>query len=587
MESGAEVTAVEIARLAGVGRAAVSNWRRRYADFPRPTGGTATSPAFRLADVEAWLIAHDRLPEPTGVDRLWRALRHGSADPDGELPALARVLLASWRTPADARRHAAALAVADEMGVGTALAAVADRYAEVRARRGAAATSAQVAALMCELADVAGQTVLDPACRSGVLPAAAVAHGAAVVAGQDPDADHVTIAQARLYGAAVPAEVRAGGLGADAYPELRADVVLCDPPGGGRWGHDELGEDPRWAYGVPPRGEGELAWVQHALARLRPGGTAVLLLPPGVAQRPAGRRIRRELLRQGALRALITLPAGVTPPHNTRLQLWLLRRPDAAHRAREVLLVEAAGLWDETRATVLAAVRAYEAGRALPEELAGRAVVREAVELSDEDVDLTPARHIPAEQALVTADLIVRRRGELVDLLGRLPATVPPVTPGDGEPPAAQITVGDLVKKGLVALNTDPATVVRPGDVLVPSIGPRLRVRVAGPADDGRPLGAQMFLLRTKPGYVDPWCFAGFLGAQANLRRIVSAGSVPRVDVRKAHMPRLPLTRQLEYAEHFRRLREFEDALWLAATAGEEVARMVGEGLVAGTLGSG
>ncbi len=585
MESRAEVTAVEIARLAGVGRAAVSNWRKRYADFPQPTGGTPASPAFRLADVEAWLTAHDRLPEPTGPDRLWRALRHGSADPDGDLPALARVLLASWRTPAEVKRHAAALAVADEMGAGAALAALADRHAEVRARRGAAATSAQVAELMCELGQVAGQAVLDPACRGGVLLAAAVAHGAAVVAGQDPDPDHVTIAQARLYGAAVPAEVRAGGLGADAYPELRADVVLCDPPGG-RWEHGDLDEDPRWAYGVPPRGDGELAWIQHALARLRPGGTAVLLLPPGVAQRPAGRRIRRELLRQGALRALITLPAGVTPPHNTRLQLWVLRRPDAAHRAREVLLVEAAGLWDETRATVLAAVRAYEAGRALPAELAGRAVVREAVELSDEDVDLTPARHIPAEQALVTADLIGRRRSELVELLGRLPATVPPVTPGVGEPPAAQITVADLVKNGLVALNTDPVTVVRPGDVLLPSIGPRVRVRVAGPADDGRALGAQMFLLRTKPGYVDPWCFAGFLGAQANLRRITSPGSVPRVDVRKAHLPRIPLTRQLAYAEHFRRLREFEDALWLAATAGEEVARMVAEGLVAGTLGS-
>lgn len=32
-ENATEVTAAGIARLAGVGRAAVSNWRRRYADF--------------------------------------------------------------------------------------------------------------------------------------------------------------------------------------------------------------------------------------------------------------------------------------------------------------------------------------------------------------------------------------------------------------------------------------------------------------------------------------------------------------------------------------------------------------------------
>lgn len=272
-----------------MGRAAVSNWRKRHADFPQPTGGTTTSPAFRLSAVEAWLAAHDRLPEPTGADRLWHALRHGSADPDGELPALARVLLAPRRTRAEVQRYAAVLAVADEIGVGAALAALADRFAEVRGRRGAVATSAQVADLMCELGQVAGRTVLDPACRGGALAAAAVAHGAAAVSGQDADADHVTITQARLHGAPVPAQVRTGGLRADAYPELRADVVLADPPGGGNWGHDELAEDPRWAYGLPPRGEGELAWAQHALARLRPGGTAVLLLPPGVAQRPGVR----------------------------------------------------------------------------------------------------------------------------------------------------------------------------------------------------------------------------------------------------------------------------------------------------------
>ncbi|GAA4227931.1 hypothetical protein GCM10022254_16830 [Actinomadura meridiana] len=39
------VTASEIARLAEVGRAAVSNWRRRFDDFPDAVGGTPASPA--------------------------------------------------------------------------------------------------------------------------------------------------------------------------------------------------------------------------------------------------------------------------------------------------------------------------------------------------------------------------------------------------------------------------------------------------------------------------------------------------------------------------------------------------------------
>src|ERR1022692_892566 len=52
-----EMTAAAIARHAGVGRAAVSNWRRRYPEFPKPVGGSPTSPTFSLADVEAWLKA--------------------------------------------------------------------------------------------------------------------------------------------------------------------------------------------------------------------------------------------------------------------------------------------------------------------------------------------------------------------------------------------------------------------------------------------------------------------------------------------------------------------------------------------------
>ena len=40
----AEVSAADIARLAGVSRGTVSNWRRRHADFPAPRGGTEANP---------------------------------------------------------------------------------------------------------------------------------------------------------------------------------------------------------------------------------------------------------------------------------------------------------------------------------------------------------------------------------------------------------------------------------------------------------------------------------------------------------------------------------------------------------------
>ncbi|MCE3552992.1 DISARM system phospholipase D-like protein DrmC [Pseudonocardia sp. RS11V-5] len=68
------------ARLAGVGRAAVSNRRRRFGDFPQPVGGSAASPLYRLADVERRLRDHGRTAEISPLDRVWQRMRSGVDD---------------------------------------------------------------------------------------------------------------------------------------------------------------------------------------------------------------------------------------------------------------------------------------------------------------------------------------------------------------------------------------------------------------------------------------------------------------------------------------------------------------------------
>ncbi|ASU81686.1 hypothetical protein CDO52_01745 [Nocardiopsis gilva YIM 90087] len=56
------VTRAEIASLAGVRRPAVTNWQRRYPDFPRPDRSGDTE-YFRLADVVAWLDSRSIPPK--------------------------------------------------------------------------------------------------------------------------------------------------------------------------------------------------------------------------------------------------------------------------------------------------------------------------------------------------------------------------------------------------------------------------------------------------------------------------------------------------------------------------------------------
>ena len=61
-----ELSASDIADLAGVSPSAVSNWRKRYVDFPEPIGSAGRWVRFRSEEVLGWLAANDKLPEAVG-----------------------------------------------------------------------------------------------------------------------------------------------------------------------------------------------------------------------------------------------------------------------------------------------------------------------------------------------------------------------------------------------------------------------------------------------------------------------------------------------------------------------------------------
>ncbi|OEV09928.1 hypothetical protein AN220_31560, partial [Streptomyces nanshensis] len=174
MSDGAEVTAAAIARLAGVGRAAVSNWRRRYTDFPRPVGGTEASPAFSLADVESWLRDHGKLAEAPLREQVRRRLESA---PEGHGPALVRAgeHLAGLRELLNTDPVAEARGALDRMMRETGPAAAFEQlladYFEANPRQ-YSLTPEPTAALMARLAGP-GEPVLDPACGSAELLAAA------------------------------------------------------------------------------------------------------------------------------------------------------------------------------------------------------------------------------------------------------------------------------------------------------------------------------------------------------------------------------------------------------------------------------
>ncbi|MEU9475351.1 N-6 DNA methylase [Streptomyces sp. NPDC048191] len=786
-DNATEVTAAGIARLAGVGRAAVSNWRRRHADFPKPVGGTETSPSFALAEVEGWLRKQGKLAEVPLRERVWQQL---VGHPEGPLTALVHAgcaLLLIHERPtvwldasagSDARLAAVLPGVLEQVltprfggaggtgvnassgspgvnsgataggvnapsgvpgvnaGPGPADVNAASRAAGVNAPlttpdvnaspagqpvnsppavhttpavhgtppqpttpgtstpaapkprtstprtpgptphtpalriptgpqllpsapllRGAAELAAEIGArqafefllgrhldanprqytltpadLAGLMADLAGpvRTVLDPACGTGALLRAVDTRPGQELYAQDsaPDLAALTVLRLALHSRATVRGAAGDTLRADAHPELRADAVLCHPPFNERnWGHDELAYDARWEYGFPARTESELAWVQHALARLADGGFAVLLMPPAAASRRSGRRIRADLLRRGALRAVVALPVGAAPPYNIPLHVWVLRRPDRAPAAPEVLLADTGRFagegrggpdWAAVREAVLDAWRTFErAGRL--EERPGLARSVPVIELLDDDVDLAPARHLPPASVADGAEQLTEVRERLGATL-RLTADLTP-PPADPAPGARWplTTIGELARGGALLMRTggsggrarvpvltdhdvlagtapsgtlpeseEEAVLTEPGDIVVPVLGGGSVARVIDGTTGGAALGRNLVLLRPDRAALDPWFLAGFLRGTANNRQASSyASTATRLDVRRLQLPRLPLDEQRRYGARFRALDEFERALRHASRLGEQLVRGMYDGLTDGTVAPG
>ena len=667
MAENTNVTAADIARLAQVSRTTVSNWRRRHGDFPDPVGGSGNRALFDLAQIEQWLADSDRMPERAPHEQVWERIRVTSTE-DGDLGEVVadvqELLLHLSRGRASATEKAADR-VSDHPG-GTDLADAVRRAATTptaaRELSGhlheaylvalggkAHLTPVPLARLMVDLVDVRGAEVFDPACGTGSLLRAASEEGAVGLYGQEIEEAGARLAQALvgLVPSGAPGRVVGGdSLTADAFSGHCFDAVLCNPPFNQRdWGADELAYDERWAYGVPPRSESELAWIQHCLAHTRPGGRIVVLMPPAAASRPSGRRIRRELLRRGALAAIIGLPVGAAAPLHVGLHLWVLEQPETeAVQRHRVLFVDTESDrgggedrrpadWDELRGRVGRSWRTFLDGPDTMVDETGFSRAVPVVELLDDSVDLTPQRHLPSvvpEVSPAQAHKCVGKvRRRLLRTLEDTRSSIPGVGWGAREPEEWRMTtLDDLARSGALAVYrapvvpvvdldegtgprvltpgdvngggeaskrlaepVDPETtghqVIQDGDVLIPSAMTRSgasKVRVATEVDAGALLGNPLYLVRPDPAHIDAWFLAGFLADEDNLRRAGQGSTILRVDFRRLRVPLLPLAEQRRYGAAFRELHEFRQRLAQAREAAAELGERLTSGLRAGLL---
>ncbi|MFE9570402.1 N-6 DNA methylase [Streptomyces sp. NPDC006692] len=678
-----EVTAADIARLAGVKPPAVSNWRRRHPNFPAAIGGSDRSPRFDLTEVEAWLRQQGKTAEIPADERLWQAFESArdALAPENALSMVGLFMLpgvgggerlvapsneAEFRSGLDAGEHLlvtgfragagvadllarsprpsfgirqqhllrAAAEAASAVGPLTAFDQLCTRFLERSARSGVTVTPAELATLMVDLASPLDGPLLDPACGSGTVLRAAARAGLRQVFGQEADIGVARLAALRMAALnstekPVAYDIHADDfLHASAFARGQAGAVVSNPPFGQRnWGHEVLTHDPSWEYGLPPKAESELAWVQHALAHVRPGGSVVMLMPPGAAQRPTGARVRGELVRRGALRAVFSLPSGLAAHYALALQIWVLHRPSDGPIASHVLMADLGHNSDDPRRDWTEIHREvtnlWNTFAAAPGSLGTHGERARAVHVMDllgEDVDLSPRRYLPVPGLTENARQRLNAARKTLELgLTALPSNLPEVpsaprnrsqtevrfadlseleqigavhirkpTPAESSSTAFATIEGTIVTAQDVLMGRDASErgqvvadelrnpPLREGDVLIPALAQRITARVAVEADAGSYPAAGLHLIRTDPAILDPWFLAGYVSSTAGGRHAVrlapSSGGTLRIDPRRVRVPMLPIEEQREHGALFRQFAQFSRSLRRLHDVGQQYA---------------
>ncbi|MEU7294911.1 N-6 DNA methylase [Streptomyces exfoliatus] len=533
------VTAAEIARLTGVTRAAVSNWRRRHDDFPAPVAGGAGSPLFSLPEIRSWLETQSKGKEASAEVRLWEKLRtvHGDDMVRG-LTEVAEILVRGDRGSGESGDEALRSLVGElgsDRSPAELLAGLTARYVDSSGRAGSdGITTPRLTQAIIYFAGEEARTVLDPACGIGSL-LFAFGGRADTLSGQDVDPANARFAELRAGLMDLPGvTVRAGdSLRDDQYRDLKAELVVCEPPVGvADWGREDLLLDPRWEFGVPSRAESELAWLQHCYFHTAPGGQVVMVMPTSVAYRKAGRRIRAEVVRRGLLTHVVALPPGMAASHSLSVHLWVLRRPSDAHQP-----VESVRMTDLT-------------GNALDAPFApqpGQSTEVPRIELLDDTVDLTPATHVAARLTDYAAQYAAVR-AEIGERLAQLQGLLPALAegPGGNLQDGAVVSLSELARAGLIRTSEDAAV--------------------------------------STSEQLDTDYLNGFLRSSANNRRSTTASGTFRTDTRGARIPQMGIDDQRRYGAAFRSLVEFERLVRDITELGERAATLARDGLTGGAL---
>ncbi len=115
----------------------------------------------------------------------------------------------------------------------------------------------------------------------------------------------------------------------DLHKGLYFDYIMANPPFNLKgWDDENLQNDPRWTdYGTPPASNANYAWILHMLSHLKKSnGVAGFLLANGALNDSDTLEIRKRLIQNDKVEAIIVLPRELFITTDISVTLWILNQ---------------------------------------------------------------------------------------------------------------------------------------------------------------------------------------------------------------------------------------------------------------------
>ena len=115
----------------------------------------------------------------------------------------------------------------------------------------------------------------------------------------------------------------------DLHKGLYFNYIMANPPFNLKgWYNDNLKNDPRWNdYQTPPESNANYAWILHMLSHLKPtDGVAGFLLANGALNDSDTLEIRKKLIQNDKVEAIIVLPRELFITTDISVTLWILNQ---------------------------------------------------------------------------------------------------------------------------------------------------------------------------------------------------------------------------------------------------------------------